>query len=168
MPPLQEMSPFRAYFSWLCPKKEYELDTNLNGGERPFVVTGSLRTVSADGHLPDVLTSSRQCLAGDIDKMGEPSASTRPPERISRCASSSIPSKIEIQQIIRDGINLYRSRRHSMGLRVKIVDNLEAHLLRRGKLSFLVSTVRCVRGVRSSSCRHTTTQRGATSATATT
>ncbi|MBQ1174337.1 MAG: Na(+)-translocating NADH-quinone reductase subunit A, partial [Alistipes sp.] len=27
----------RSYFSWLCPKKEYKLDTNVNGGPRAFV-----------------------------------------------------------------------------------------------------------------------------------
>ena len=40
MPRFHRFSVSRAYFSWLCPKKEYKLDTNLNGGERPFVVTG--------------------------------------------------------------------------------------------------------------------------------
>ena len=40
MPRCNKFSVSRAYFSWLCPKKRYNLDTNLNGGERPFVVTG--------------------------------------------------------------------------------------------------------------------------------
>ena len=40
MPRLDKFSVSRSYFSWLCPKKEYNLDTNMNGGERPFVVTG--------------------------------------------------------------------------------------------------------------------------------
>ena len=40
MPRFNKFSVSRAYFSWLCPKKEYNLDTNMNGGERPFVVTG--------------------------------------------------------------------------------------------------------------------------------
>src|SRR5699024_7902656 len=40
MPRLGKFSVSRAYFSWLCPRKEYNLDTNMNGGERPFVVTG--------------------------------------------------------------------------------------------------------------------------------
>ena len=40
MPRFHRFSVSRAYFSWLCPKMEYKLDTNLNGGERPFVVTG--------------------------------------------------------------------------------------------------------------------------------
>ena len=40
MPRFSKFSVSRAYFSWLCPKKEYNLDTNLNGEERAFVVTG--------------------------------------------------------------------------------------------------------------------------------
>ena len=40
MPRFHRFSVSRAYFSWLCPKKQYTLDTNLNGGERPFVVSG--------------------------------------------------------------------------------------------------------------------------------
>ena len=40
MPRFGKFSVSRAYFSWLCPKKAYNLDTNMNGGERPFVVTG--------------------------------------------------------------------------------------------------------------------------------
>ncbi len=40
MPRFRKFSVSRAYFSWLFPKREYRLDTNLNGGERPYVVTG--------------------------------------------------------------------------------------------------------------------------------
>ena len=39
-PRFGKFSVSRSYFSWLCPRKEYRLDTNLNGGVRPFVVTG--------------------------------------------------------------------------------------------------------------------------------
>ena len=69
MPRLNKFSVSRAYFSWLCPKKVYDLDTNLNGGERPFVVTGLY-----DKYLPmDIYPTYllKAILAGDIDKMVE-------------------------------------------------------------------------------------------------
>lgn len=65
--PSEQVFGFRAYFSWLCPKKVYDLDTNLNGGERPFVVTGLY-----DKYLPmDIYPTYllKAILAGDIDKM---------------------------------------------------------------------------------------------------
>ncbi|MBO5820776.1 MAG: Na(+)-translocating NADH-quinone reductase subunit A, partial [Alistipes sp.] len=67
MPRFHRFSVSRAYFSWLCPKKEYKLDTNLNGGERPFVVTGLY-----ENYLPmDVYVAYllKACLVKDLDKM---------------------------------------------------------------------------------------------------
>ena len=42
MPRFHRFSVSGSYFSWLFPKKSYNLDTNTNGEERPFVVTGCL------------------------------------------------------------------------------------------------------------------------------
>ena len=103
MPRLNKFSVSRAYFSWLCPKKEYDLDTNLNGGERPFVVTGLY-----DRYLPmDIypMYLLKACLAGDIDKMENLGIYEVVEEDFALCEFVD-PSKIEIQQIIRDGINL--------------------------------------------------------------
>lgn len=40
MPRFSKFSVSRAYFSWLFPNRKYNLDTNMNGEERAFVVTG--------------------------------------------------------------------------------------------------------------------------------
>ncbi|WP_290535466.1 Na(+)-translocating NADH-quinone reductase subunit A [Alistipes sp.] len=103
MPRLNKFSVSRAYFSWLCPKKEYKLDTNLNGGERPFVVTGLYERYLPMDIYPMYLLKA--CLAGDIEKMENLGIYEVTEEDFALCEFVD-PSKIEIQQIIRDGINL--------------------------------------------------------------
>ena len=103
MPRFHRFSVSRAYFSWLFPKKEYKLDTNLNGGERPFVVTGLY-----ENYLPmDVYVSYllKAILVGDLDKMENLGLYEVLPEDLALCEFVD-PSKIEMQQILRDGINL--------------------------------------------------------------
>ena len=103
MPRLHRFSVSRAYFSWLCPKKEYKLDTNLNGGERPFVVTGLY-----ENYLPmDVYVAYllKAILVKDLDKMENLGIYEVLPEDLALCEFVD-PSKIEMQQIVRDGINL--------------------------------------------------------------
>ena len=103
MPRFHRFSVSRAYFSWLCPKKEYKLDTNLNGGERPFVVTGLY-----ENYLPmDVYVSYllKAILVGDLDKMENLGLYEVLPEDLALCEFVD-PSKIEMQQIVRNGINL--------------------------------------------------------------
>ena len=92
-----------AYFSWLCPKKSYRLDTNLNGGERPFVVTGLYEQYLPMDIYPMYLLKA--CLAGDIEKMENLGIYEVVEEDFALCEFVD-PSKTEIQQIIRDGINL--------------------------------------------------------------
>ena len=103
MPRFHRFSVSRAYFSWLCPKKEYKLDTNLNGGERPFVVTGLY-----ENYLPmDVYVAYllKAILVKDLDKMENLGIYEVLPEDLALCEFVD-PSKIEMQQILRDGINL--------------------------------------------------------------
>ena len=103
MPRFHRFSVSRAYFSWLCPKKEYKLDTNLNGGERPFVVTGLY-----ESYLPmDVYVAYllKAILVKDLDKMENLGIYEVLPEDLALCEFVD-PSKIEMQQIVRDGINL--------------------------------------------------------------
>ena len=103
MPRLGKFSVSRAYFSWLCPKKAYKLDTNMNGGERPFVVTGLYEKYLPMDIYPMYLLKA--CLAGDIDKMENLGIYEVVEEDFALCEVVD-PSKIAIQQIIRDGINL--------------------------------------------------------------
>lgn len=103
MPRFGKFSVSRAYFSWLCPKREYRLDTNLNGGERPYVVTGLYERYLPMDIYPMYLLKA--CLAGDIDKMENLGIYEVLPEDFALCEFVD-PSKTDIQQIIRDGINL--------------------------------------------------------------
>ena len=103
MPRTHRFSVSRAYFSWLSPSKEYNLDTNLNGGERPFVVTGLY-----EDYLPmDIYVSYllKAILVKDLDKMENLGLYEVLPEDLALCEFVD-PSKIEMQQIVRDGINL--------------------------------------------------------------
>lgn len=103
MPRLNKFSVSRSYFSWLCPRKAYNLDTNLNGGERPFVVTGLYERYLPMDIYPMYLLKA--ILAGDIDKMENLGIYEVVEEDFALCEFVD-PSKIEMQQIIRDGINL--------------------------------------------------------------
>lgn len=102
MPRFNKFSVSKAYFSWLCPKKQYDLDTNLNGGERPFVVSGLY-----DEYLPmDIypVYLLKAILAGDIDKMENLGIYEIVEEDLALCEFVD-PSKIEMQEIVRQGIN---------------------------------------------------------------
>ena len=103
MPRFHRFSVSGAYFSWLFPKKSYKLDTNTNGEERPFVVTGLY-----EKYLPmDVYVSYllKACLTKDLDKMENLGLYEVLPEDLALCEFVD-PSKIDMQQILRDGINL--------------------------------------------------------------
>ena len=102
-PRFGKFSVSRSYFSWLCPKKQYKLDTNLNGGVRPFVVTGLFEEYLPMDIYPMYLFKA--IIAGDIDKMENLGIYEILEEDIALCEFVD-PSKTEIQQLVRDGINL--------------------------------------------------------------
>ena len=103
MPRFKKFSVSRAYFSWLFPCRKYNLDTNLNGGERAFVMNDLY-----DKYLPmDIYPVHlvKACIANDLDKMENLGIYEVVEEDLALCEFV-CPSKIEIQQILRDGINL--------------------------------------------------------------
>ena len=93
----------RSYFSWLMPKKRYDLDTNLNGGRRALVVTGLYDRYLPMNIYPIYLLKA--CMAGDIDKMENLGIYEVLPEDFALCEFVD-PSKTEMQAVIADGINL--------------------------------------------------------------
>jgi len=103
--------PFRAkkfsfshsYFSWLTPSKKYSLDTNLNGGERAFVMTGVYEKVLPMDIYPMYLLKA--ILAEDIDKMEALGIYEIIEEDFALCEFV-CPSKTEIQEIVSKGIDL--------------------------------------------------------------
>ena len=98
-----QFSSSRTYFSWLTPKKKYDMDTNLHGGPRAFVVNDVYNKVLPMDLYPVHLLKA--CLANDIDKMEKFGIYEVLEEDFALCEYV-CPSKIYIQQIITDGIAL--------------------------------------------------------------
>ncbi|MBR4980876.1 MAG: NADH:ubiquinone reductase (Na(+)-transporting) subunit A, partial [Bacteroidales bacterium] len=99
----KKFSTSKTYFSWLCPKKAYKADTNVNGGERAFIVNGVYEKVLPMDIYPVYLLKA--ILAQDIEKMEQFGIYEVIGEDLALCEYI-CPSKIEIQKIVEDGINL--------------------------------------------------------------
>jgi hypothetical protein len=93
----------RSYFSWLRPKKKYNMDTNMHGGVRAFVFSDVYSKVLPMDIFPVHLIKA--CLAGDIDNMEKYGIYEVLPEDFALCEYVD-PSKNDIQAIIEDGIKL--------------------------------------------------------------
>ncbi len=93
----------KCYFSWLTPKRKYNMDTNLHGGPRAFVETKCFEDVTPMGLFPIYLIKA--CLAGDIEKMEKFGIYEVLPEDFALCEYVD-PSKNDIQDIIAKGIDL--------------------------------------------------------------
>jgi Na+-transporting NADH:ubiquinone oxidoreductase subunit A len=104
-PGLNKFSFSRSYFSWLTPWKKYSFDTNLHGGERAYVITGEYEKVLPMDILPMQLIKA--CIAEDIDGM-EKLGIYEVDEEDFALVEFIDTSKTEIQQIIRDGLELIR------------------------------------------------------------
>ena len=92
-----------CYFSWLTPKKKYDMDTNLHGGPRAFVETKCFEDVTPMDIFPIYLIKA--CLAGDIEKMEKFGIYEGLPEDLALCDYVD-PSKNDIQAMIQQGIDL--------------------------------------------------------------
>lgn len=93
----------RTYFSWLTPNKKYDMDTNLHGGVRAFLMNDVYGKVLPMDIYPVYLTKA--CIAEDIDKMEKYGIYEVLEEDLALCEYV-CPSKIDIQSIISDGISL--------------------------------------------------------------
>ena len=101
---LKKFSFSHLYWSWLAGKKKtYKLDTNTNGGPRAFVVSDVYGKVLPMDIYPVYLLKA--CLAKDIEKMENLGIYEVIPEDFALCEFV-CPSKIEIQKILSDGIDL--------------------------------------------------------------
>ncbi|HRZ32217.1 MAG TPA: Na(+)-translocating NADH-quinone reductase subunit A [Flavobacterium sp.] len=93
----------RTALSWLMPGKKYKADTNLNGEERAFVVTGEMEKLMPLDIYPMQLLKA--CLANDIEKMENLGIYEVAPEDFALIDYADT-SKIEAQVIIREGLDL--------------------------------------------------------------
>jgi Na+-transporting NADH:ubiquinone oxidoreductase subunit A len=103
LPGFKKLSFSRSFPSWLTPGREYKVDTNLKGGERPFVVTGEYEKVLPMNIYPMHLLKA--ILVDDIEKMEQLGIYEVAEEDFALCEFV-CPSKTEIQSIIRQGIDL--------------------------------------------------------------
>jgi Na+-transporting NADH:ubiquinone oxidoreductase subunit A len=101
-PGLNKFSASKTYLSKLFPKKSYELNANMHGGERAFVLTGQYEKVVPMNILPVFLLKA--ILADDIDKMEQLGIYEIIEEDFALCEYI-CASKIKVQDIIRQGIN---------------------------------------------------------------
>ncbi|RDY58081.1 Na(+)-translocating NADH-quinone reductase subunit A [Flagellimonas nanhaiensis] len=103
-PVFNKMSTTRALtFSWLQPKKQYDLDTNTNGEHRAFVVTGGYEEVFPMDIYP--LQLLKACMVKDLDEMEQLGLYEVAPEDFALTEFICI-SKQPHQQIIREGLDL--------------------------------------------------------------
>lgn len=105
-PGFDKFSISRTYFSWLWPKKRYRLDTNLHGGERAYVMTGEYEKVIPMDILPVQLVKS--IIIEDIDLM-ENLGIYEVDEEDFALAEVVCTSKMNVQSIVRKGLNLMRA-----------------------------------------------------------
>lgn len=103
-PVFNKISASRAFtFSWMFPKKEYDLDTNTNGEHRAFVVTGSYEEVFPLDIYP--MQILKACMVKDLDAMEAMGMYEVSPEDFALTEFICV-SKQPHQQIIREGLDL--------------------------------------------------------------
>lgn len=102
-PGFDKFSNSRLFPTFLTSKKEFRLDTNTNGEERAFVVTGELEKVFPFDILPMHLVKA--AITDDIDGMENLGIYEVAPEDFALCEYV-CTTKINIQEKIRKGLDL--------------------------------------------------------------
>ncbi len=105
MPRLKQFSVSRSYFSWLCGKKEYALDARVKGGERHIIMSGEYDKVLPMDIYGEYLIKA--IISGDIDRQEALGIYEVAPEDFA-LAEFVDSSKLELQRIVREGLNVLR------------------------------------------------------------
>ena len=105
LPRLKQFSVNRSYFSWLCGKKDYALDARIKGGERHIIMSGEYDRVLPMDIYGEYLIKA--IIAGDIDRQEALGIYEVSPEDFA-LAEFVDSSKLELQRIVREGLNLLR------------------------------------------------------------
>ena len=105
MPRFGQFSVSRSYFSWLFGKKQYALDARVKGGERHMIMSGEYDKVLPMDIYGEYLIKA--IIAGDIDKMEQLGIYEVAPEDFA-LAEFVDSSKLELQRIVREGLNNLR------------------------------------------------------------
>lgn len=106
LPRTDQFSTSRSYFSWLFgKKKEYALDARVKGGERHMIMSGEYDSVLPMDIYGEYLIKA--IITGDIDKQEQLGIYEISPEDFA-VAEFVDSSKLELQKIVREGLNILR------------------------------------------------------------
>ena len=105
MPRMGQFSVNRSYCSWLFGKKQYALDARIKGGERHMIMSGEYDRVLPMDIYGEYLIKA--IIAGDIDRMEALGIYEVSPEDFA-LAEFVDSSKLELQRIVREGLNNLR------------------------------------------------------------
>ena len=105
MPRFDQFSTSHSYFSWLMGKKEYTLDARVKGGERHMIMSNEYDRVLPMDIMPEYLIKA--IIAGDIDRMEALGIYEGAPEDFALCEFV-CSSKMELQRIVREGLDMLR------------------------------------------------------------
>ena len=106
MPNFNKFSISRSYFSWLFPRKEYALNTRMNGEERAFVMTGEYERVIGLDIYPMQLMKA--IIANDIEQMENLGIYEVVEEDLATCEFV-CTSKMPLQKMLREGLDTVRN-----------------------------------------------------------
>ena len=104
-PRLDQFSVNRSYFSWLSGKKEYNLDSRIKGGPRHMIMSGEYESVFPMDIFPSYLVKA--IITGDIDQQEALGIYEVAPEDFAP-AEFVCSSKLELQRIVREGLEILR------------------------------------------------------------
>ena len=105
LPRFKQFSVNRSYFSWLCGNKSYALDARIKGGERHMIMSGEYDRVLPMDIYGEYLIKA--IIAGDIDRQEALGIYEVSPEDFA-LAEFVDSSKLELQRIVREGLNILR------------------------------------------------------------
>ena len=105
MPRFKQFSVNRSYFSWLFGKKEFEADARIKGGERHMIMSGEYDKVLPMDIYGEYLIKA--IITGDIDRQEQLGIYEVAPEDFA-LAEFVDSSKLELQRIVREGLNILR------------------------------------------------------------
>lgn len=105
MPRLRQFSVNRSYFSWLMGGRKYALDARVKGGRRHMIMSGEYDKVLPMDIYGEFLIKA--IITQDIDKMEQLGIYEVAPEDFA-LAEFVDSSKLELQRIVREGLDMLR------------------------------------------------------------
>lgn len=105
MPRFDQFSTSRSYSSWLMGNREYNLDSRIKGGERHMIFSGEYDRVFPMDIYPEFLVKA--IITGDIDRQEALGIYEVAPEDFA-VAEFVCSSKLELQRIVREGLEILR------------------------------------------------------------